>query len=34
MSYKEAAAIGTAVGGILAGAYWLQGRKEKQQGAH
>jgi hydrogenase small subunit len=39
LSYTQAAAIGTAVGGILAGAHWLQGRKharnrkQKQRGA-
>ena len=32
LSMKEAAGIGAVVGGILAGAYWLQGRKEKRGG--
>ncbi len=32
LSYREAAAVGMAVGGVLAGAYWLQGRKEKKRG--
>ena len=34
LSYKEAAAVGVAVGGALAGAYWLRARKEKQRVEH